>query len=344
MTAELRAQRNATAATACATGRRRAVVLRAKQTLFGTLSVVPRSRRPCRVDFDFGAVRGIDSDLVVRPFQWKGSVAFLRDFNRGAAHNEIGMQPVELAGDGVDGDGDGVVDEMSVGDITALTVYLAAQPRPTSKLELNALGLLNPPLAANERDAIVRGQDVFRRAACDTCHQPQLTIADPIFREPSADPDYRDSVFPAGQNPVERGVDPARPISFDLTADQPDNVVHDPSGHEVHLGAFPRDTRGGAVVSLYGDLRGHDMGPGLAESIDETSTGAAVFMTENLWGVGTTAPYLHDGRATTLTEAILLHGGEADASRRAFIQLGGGAQSDLIAFLENLVLYKAPED
>jgi len=41
------------------------------------------------------------------------------------------------------------------------------------------------------------------------------------------------------------------------------------------------------------------------------------FMTENLWGVGSTAPYMHDGRASTLTEAIHWHGGEAEPSRNA---------------------------
>ena len=46
------------------------------------------------------------TDLVVRPFQWKGSVASIRDFNRDASHNELGMQAVELVGDGLDGDGD----------------------------------------------------------------------------------------------------------------------------------------------------------------------------------------------------------------------------------------------
>jgi CxxC motif-containing protein (DUF1111 family) len=85
------------------------------------------------------------------------------------------------------------------------------------------------------------------------------------------------------------------------------------------------------------------MGPGLAEAIDEVGTGASVFLTENLWGVGSTAPYLHDGRATTLTEAILEHGGEAASSRAAFLALSSDAQKDLIAFLNNLVLFKLEE-
>lgn len=67
-------------------------------------------------------------------------------------------------------------------------------------------------------------------------------------------------------------------------------------------------------------------------------------MTENLWGVGSTAPYLHDGRATTLTEAILEHGGEARSSRNAFAGRSDAEKADIIAFLDNLVLFKAPEE
>jgi hypothetical protein len=83
-----------------------------------------------------------------------------------------------------------------------------------------------------------------------------------------------------------------------------------------------------------------DMGPGLAESIDEVGTGASVFLTRNLWGVGSTAPYLHDGRATTLTEAILGHGGEGEKSRTALVALSPQDQQDLVAYLNNFVLYK----
>ncbi|APR81131.1 Hypothetical protein A7982_06478 [Minicystis rosea] len=57
-------------------------------------------------------------------------------------------------------------------------------------------------------------------------------------------------------------------------------------------------------------------------------------------GVGSTAPYLHDGRATTLTEAILAHGGEGAASQAAFVALPPESQRALIAFLDNQVLFK----
>lgn len=85
------------------------------------------------------------------------------------------------------------------------------------------------------------------------------------------------------------------------------------------------------------------MGSGLAEPIDEVGTGPAMFLTENLWGVGSTAPYLHDGRATTLTEAILEHGGEAGRARAAFVALTLAEQECLIAFLQNLVLFRMSE-
>ena len=67
---------------------------------FGTAIV---SRNPgatsCRIQVlppAGGTTKAVSDDLVVRPFQWKGSVAFLRDFARGAMHNELGMQGVEF--------------------------------------------------------------------------------------------------------------------------------------------------------------------------------------------------------------------------------------------------------
>jgi CxxC motif-containing protein (DUF1111 family) len=106
-----------------------------------------------------------------------------------------------------------------------------------------------------------------------------------------------------------------------------------------HLGALAKNAQGKALVNLYGDLKRHEMGAALSERIDEEGTGASNFLTENLWGVGSTAPYLHDGRATTLTEAILAHGGEAQQPRDAFLALPNSQQKDVIAFLDNLVLF-----
>jgi hypothetical protein len=354
MTTALHAIRDGVVAAACADSRQsvKSARLVAKGLRFGTIAAQRSSRgdRPCPAPFGrFRAqlltdrVTGVDRDLVVKPFQWKGSVRSVREFNRDAAHGELGMQAVEIVGDGLDGDFDGVVDEMTVGDQTALAVYLSAQPRPTTRVELASLGLIDP-LPAAEITAIQHGANLFRAVACDSCHVPQLKIDDPVFSEPSQHAAYRDRRFPAGQDPVARGVDPMFPVTFDLTLDQPDNVIRNGAGAVVYrLGSLSTDPDGRATVELFGDLRRHDMGPGLAERVDEVGTGAAVFLTENLWGVGSTAPYLHDGRATTLTEAILEHGGEAAASRGAFVALSSVDQRDIIAFLDNLVLLKLAE-
>jgi hypothetical protein len=161
---------------------------------------------------------------------------------------------------------------------------------------------------------------------------PVLRVRNPIFSEPSSSPDYRDATFPSGANPVDAGLDPAKPVKFDLTVDSPDEIP------------FEADDRGRALVRLFGDLKRHDMGPGLAESIDEQGTGASVWRTRELWGVGSTGPWLHDGRATTLREAILLHGGEGQASRDQFAALSQSEQAQVIKFLQNLVLFKAEEE
>jgi CxxC motif-containing protein (DUF1111 family) len=73
------------------------------------------------------------------------------------------------------------------------------------------------------------------------------------------------------------------------------------------------------------------------------------FLTPELWGVGSTAPYLHDDRAGTLREAILLHGedappapgdpgrSEAQEARDAFAKLSSEEQAAVVTFLKSLV-------
>src|SRR5262245_24462395 len=350
MTEALQSQRDTARQQACSRGTFRQS-LSAKGVSFGSLSATRTASSPCRVSFDTSDVAGVATDLVVRPFQWKGSVATVRDFVRGASHNELGVTPDELlANPNVDSDGDGVAHEASVGDITALAVYIAAQPRPTTRIELSNLGLLPTPLTLAEVAAITRGAVMFATAGCARCHQPTMTMNDPVFFEPSQNPNYRDAAFPGGGNPIAAGLDPAQPNRFNLTTDLLDNPVPLPNGQT--LGNFTRNSQGQGIVLLFGDLKRHNMGSGLAESVDEVGTGAGTFLTENLWGVGSTAPYMHDGRATTIAEAILEHGGEAQSSASSFMSALDAARAnpsdtraaDLLAMLDNLVLFFQEEE
>jgi CxxC motif-containing protein (DUF1111 family) len=85
------------------------------------------------------------------------------------------------------------------------------------------------------------------------------------------------------------------------------------------------------------DLLLHDLGPGLADDCDEPGASGAEWRTAPLWGLAAVAPdrhgLLHDGRARSVTEAILWHGGEAEASRRAFAELARSDREDLAAFV-----------
>jgi hypothetical protein len=100
---------------------------------------------------------------------------------------------------------------------------------------------------------------------------------------------------------------------------------------------FQADRNGSIDVPLFSDLKRHDMGVALAESADFADPRRnREFITARLWGVADTAPYLHDGRATTLTEAILLHGGEAHTARDAFAALSQRRRAQLIGFLGTL--------
>ncbi|WP_442934844.1 di-heme oxidoredictase family protein [Nitrincola sp. A-D6] len=84
------------------------------------------------------------------------------------------------------------------------------------------------------------------------------------------------------------------------------------------------------------------MGEGLADQRPEFNANGREWRTAPLWGIGLTQAtsghthFLHDGRARSLTEAILWHGGEAQAARDRFTQLDKPQRDALIAFLESL--------
>ncbi len=90
------------------------------------------------------------------------------------------------------------------------------------------------------------------------------------------------------------------------------------------------------LVPLYSDLLLHDMGPALADGIVMKLAGGSDFRTQPLWGIAAEGPYLHDGRADTLDEAIRMHGGEAQAARDAYVALAPADQALVQTFLTSL--------
>ena len=115
---------------------------------------------------------------------------------------------------------------------------------------------------------------------------------------------------------------------------------HQPTLHTGSVAPLP--VLAHQVIHPYTDLLLHDMGPGLADGRPDGLANGRQWRTAPLWGlglagvVGNRALYLHDGRARSLTEAILWHGGEARASRQRFRQLDAADRAAVLTFLNSL--------
>ncbi len=93
------------------------------------------------------------------------------------------------------------------------------------------------------------------------------------------------------------------------------------------------------TVNLFSDLLVHHMGRGLADGITQGGAGPDEFRTAPLWGVGQRVFFLHDGRTSSLVEAIEDHqspGSEANRVIERFRRLSIPEQQDVINFLRSL--------
>jgi CxxC motif-containing protein (DUF1111 family) len=75
------------------------------------------------------------------------------------------------------------------------------------------------------------------------------------------------------------------------------------------------------------------MGPDLADHIEQGLASGSEFRTMPLWRVSDRPHFLHNGSATTLTDAIRAHGGQGAAAAGAFEQLTDADKVALLAFL-----------
>jgi CxxC motif-containing protein (DUF1111 family) len=88
-------------------------------------------------------------------------------------------------------------------------------------------------------------------------------------------------------------------------------------------------------VPLYSDLLLHDMGS-LGDGIAQAAARPNEIRTAPLWGLRARTPYLHDGRASSILEAITLHDGEASIIRDRFLALPTARQQAIIAFINSI--------
>jgi mono/diheme cytochrome c family protein len=284
--------------------------LTAKGVDFGILRATPKG------ELDASGIRGVDADLVVKPFGWKGTAATFADFTSEALQVHLGIQSDELLatasreviGDGkdpTDPDGDGVRGELGRGPFTAMMAHLALLEMPivepliqNRQLPAAAQALL-PPTTTSFADDFARGREQFHTLGCAGCHVPMLVLESPV-------------VAIGGMPPIDLSREMRRPA---LT-------------YDAALHGYP--------VWLFSDLKRHDMGT--ANAAQHVQRGVALndYLTPRLWGVADSAPYLHDGRAPSFDYAIAGHDGEGAAARAAFAALPFDEKASLRVYLMSL--------
>lgn len=310
MTAELQAQKEAAALRAKSEGREVEQHLTSKDIDFGQLKVTPRG------EVDTSGIEGIDADLVVRPFGWKGHLATLREIIEESLHLHQGLLTTRIQkavhegaldarpyGDGKtwsDLDDDGVAFEVDSGMVSTMVGYLAQLEVP----------VIRPPRDPGLLDAYAMGRRQFAMLGCAKCHVPTLELNDPRL-------DAR----------LEPGAQPKGPT---LIID----VARDGDGPKIEPKYAGPQTP--YLVHLFSDMKRHDMGDDLASPAAQSGIAPRWFLTRPLWGLADTAPYLHDGRAPTLHDAIVAHGGEAAAARDAYLALADDARASVRVFLSSL--------
>jgi CxxC motif-containing protein (DUF1111 family) len=323
---------------------------RARQDAIRLRTTVVRSLRSKNIDYgtirvtsngtvDTAGVRGVNADLRVRPFFAQGGTISIREFVIGAFNDEMGLQAVDpltlqakAGGRVVTPTGmvlDGSTDLVQAGLAANATVDPDNDGKvneiPTSLVDHMEFYLFNyfKPGTYRQTSLTQLGNSLMRQIGCTNCHIQDLTI--------NKDRRVAD---------VETRFDPDGIFNtLFATASLLVSETDDGSGHPT----IKRPRQGQFVVrNFFADMKRHDLGPNFAErNYDGTLT--TQFITEPLWGVGSTPPYGHDGRSINLREVILRHGGEARNSRNAFNALSENNKAAIFEFLNSLVLFP-PDD
>lgn len=397
MTLDLRAaQAQAQVNAKAAPGVKQSIKLSSKGTDFGTYSTKYDAQKKSFVD-DFTQLAGVSTDLTVRPLQWKGIASSVRHFVRDALDFHFSMQAVEKVGVDAKGnpkdcDQDGVVNEVTVGNLTAITAFVGLTRPPT---QIVPAGLEKQiALGAQLFAGLGAPQVPGSKQMCATCHTPSLPLnqAKLIIETPEVpkgQPCPSEVALPALTDPVsdrsklavhkifeilKPKIKPAKDlqaahealkktlITTSLSASLPQSFVVDLTRPDLGsptsyaLPRLPENKDGSVTVPLFSDLKRHDMGVGLSDpdkkpdgtsypqqgtDVDGISVPPRLFLTRPLWGVADTGPWLHDGRARSLLEAIQLHsseGSEANDVIKAFNALTQEQKDAIIAFLLSLRL------
>ena len=328
ITADLRAIRASALAEAARRGRAVSRELTSKGVSYGTIRAFADGT------VDTSRVEGVDPDLRVRPFFHHGETISIREFVVGALMNEMGLA---MAHDtDLTAAQTGPVVTPSGMTLNGLTDQIEKAPaeegdigtpeQRTALVDFLEFYLLNYFKAGlgEQTQTVKLGRSVFEQVGCVSCHRPTLTIQR----------DRRVADVETVFDPVNGNFNRLFATQR-LMLDNPESIGQEGVRKIAALQPF-------VVENIYTDFKRHDLGPAFYER-NYDGTLRTHFLTTALWGVGSTAPYGHDGRSINLLEVILRHGGEAETSRNRFAALSEVNRNALVAFLNSLIVFP-PDD
>jgi hypothetical protein len=254
-------------------------------------------------------------DRRIGRFGWKAQTASLEDFVLTACAVELGL---EVPGHRQGGNPRQPQSQAGRLDLTArecddLVAYVRALPRPAGR----------KPATAAESKEIAAGRTLFTTIGCAACHVPKLGEVDGIYSDlllhdlgPQLGDTGQYGVFDPGSSEGEITDEPGPIAEAAPVATTPDAEVPAPGPESV---ALQPETGGTAVLGIASPAS-----PSAPASIRRPTTGPASrseWRTPPLWGFRDSGPYLHDGRAETLDQAVALHAGEAATIAQKFFNL-----------------------
>ena len=256
---------------------------------------------------DFPEIQGRvarQKDGTIGRFGWKDQKSSLYEFAMTACAVELGLDVPDhpQAGLPLDASYKAKGHDLDQAECNALVDYLRNLPAPVQR----------KPGSEKEAEMLRAGAKQFAAVGCANCHSEKLGEVTGIYS---------------------------------------DLLLHDMGpelGDSGNYGAFvpntPDDDDDAPLPSI------SEQAPAMADCSAPTlgltaitvreKTGGALrqeWRTPPLWGVRDSAPYMHDGRADTLEQAIAFHGGEASRSARQYFMLKPDERMQVVTFLKSLV-------
>lgn len=265
---------------------------------------------------------GLPADDGAGRYGWRGHVPTLNRFVRTACAEELGMRVHNDAGGIQDQppwpvDGSAKVPratppvDLSDDQVEALVAFVRSIPKPREAV----------PTDSAARREVEAGRALFDEVGCAFCHIPDMGPVQGIYSDM-----LLHDMGPTFADRVAAPMDLVPPQVYSETHIRGDLSVARTSSY--------------SGVSMTRTLVPTTNTTVLPPSLNDMTKATQAFRTPALWGVADSAPYLHDGYAKTLDEAIRLHGGQSKSVVDRYVGLPEKHRNCLLGFLGTL---RAPE-